>query len=391
MPVAAGKSRRLSRAPRPTGGLWLGLFFLVVFAFVAFAQRPMTGIGWRGLLPAPVAATPTWSRPVGPGAELARDGDGLAVLASSANGGTLTYVRPDGTVKTQVAAGGASFIAEARGRAVVLRSDPPAVGRVQGTSVAWSLLDGEAAPPAVLAVVSSSRADALLVLAGPAGGTGPAGRLQSLTPDGQRLWGTDATEGVVTSIGTGRKGGAAVASFVPGPQPRAWLTAFAADGTVRGRFELGSAPVFRTYLSPDEDALLALDPAGAWLIEPKSGSTRPLTIEAPVAGGFGTGDSVHIATAKGFVLSFTRGGQATWRRQLAGAAVDLLELPAGGLLVCGEDRLYALDTTGRGRWTLAFSEQSRGVLLLPGGDQVVILTGTKILGYSLPGSVKAGP
>ncbi len=389
MPVAAGAGRNHARPPRPTGGPWLGLFFLAVFAFVAIAQRPWSGSGWRGLLPTPAPATPVWTRAVGPRSLVTADGDGIALLTTNAGDASIVRLAPDGTLRQQGAAQGAALVVGTGARPVLLRTDPPAIGRLQAGGVTWIPIDVGATP--ATAISAFGRRETLLVLAGPPGGTSPAGNLLCLTPDGRKRWEVDVTEGVVTAVDAGSQGGFAVATFIPGAQPHASVAFLTPDGAFKGRFDLGPDPVFRMYLDSHEDAILALDATQAWLIETKSGSTRSIAVEGPLAGGFALSGEVHVATEKGLVLSIGRDGQTNWQRQLAGAPVDLVEIPSGGLLVLVEDRLYALDAGGRGRWTLALTDAPKQVVVPAAGGQVVVLTASKLAGYPLPSAGKTGP
>ncbi|MHB8758002.1 MAG: PQQ-binding-like beta-propeller repeat protein [Bacillota bacterium] len=367
----------------------MGLFFLAVFAFVALAQKPWSSSGWRGLLPTPSAATPVWTRAVGPRATMTADGDGVALLTATDGGSILIRLGPDGALRQQGDAQGAALIVGTRDRPMVLRADPPATGRLQAGGLTWTPIDLGAAQGTPASAFG--RGGTILVLAGPPGGTSPAGKLLCLTPDGRKQWEVDEADRVITAVDAGGQGSFAVASFLPGVQPLASAGILSGDGTLKGPFDLGPDPVFRTYLNPTEDAILALDATHAWLIDTKSGSTRSIAVEAPVTGGFALGGEVHVATEKGLVLSIDRGGQTTWRRQLAGAPVDLVELSSGGLLVLGEDRLYALDASGRGTWTLALTDAPKQVVVPPAGDQVVVLTASKLAAYRLPSISKAGP
>lgn len=399
MPVAAVAGRNHSSPTRPTGGPWLGLFFLALFTFVALAQRPWAGSGWRGLLPTPVSATPSWSRAVSPRSVITPDGDGVTLLDVDPGDTRVVRLAPDGTVRQQGSAEGATLAVETSVRPLLIRPDPPAIGRLQAGGVVWAPIDPTTSTtqttqttqttPAVVAS-AAGRADTVLVLAGPSDGTSPARDVLCLTSDGRKRWAVDVGEGVVTAAEAGEQGGFAIATFVPGAQAHASIVVLAADGAIRARFDLGSDPAFRTYLDSHEDKVLALDATHAWLLDIGPGSTRPVAMDAPVAGGFSAAGDIHVVTGEGLVVSLNQDGQTIWQRQLAGEVSDLVEVPTGGLLVLGKNRLSALDEEGRGTWALALADAPRQVVVPPAGGQVVVLTASKLAGYRLPVSGASG-
>jgi hypothetical protein len=310
------------------------------------------------------------------------DGQAVTVFAPGPEGiPTLTTYDASGAQVRKAAVPEAAFGGSIEGRSTAVKVNPAAVGLIRGAIVIWQPLGDPSAPPITAIQVSFGGTGDGLISATRDPGEPPR-QVLSVTAAGLIRWRLDLAEGVVTSMAKGPGGSAAVGAYSPGPQPRAWVTIVSPDGTVQGRYETGSEPLYRLAVGGD-GPVAALDNSHVWLIDPKAGTTRVMTVQAPQGAAFGAKGALGVVNQDGLVTSITPEAQVNWRRQLAGPATDLAVLPDGGLVVLGEDRLYWLDDAGRARRTIAFPDRPRQVTILSNEGQLVVLAGGRVSAYPL--------
>ncbi len=391
MPVAAGPPKRPARPARPPGVLWAGLFFLALFGLLALLQRPPDGFGLSGRLPTPSPIEPAWSYAAGPSTRLAQGGETLGLLGRADGGDpTLTLLDRNGVVKSRRNVAGATMVGAVGDRLALLNPSPPALGLPSAAHVSWIPIEAAAdlaAPRITQAAFGPTKGVLVLLSQGPQ--PGPEDLLVMVSLEGRTIWKLKVPDAIVTALWAGPQGGALVAAYTPSPQPRAWVIVLGLDGATVGRFEVGSDPLYRVAMDPAAQSALAVDSRHVWLIQLATGSLRQTPVDAvvavaaPLSAEPRAGADFCVATQTGSVISIA-GGQTNWRRQLAGPAVDLIRTPSGGLIVAGEDRLYLLSQTGKGRLTVSLPDRPRQLLLLQDQGQVVVAAGSKLLAYDLP-------
>lgn len=384
MPVAAG-ARPRQRPAGPSGALWVGLFCLGLFSFLAILQRPFGSSSWPGLVPAPAPVQPSWSQILDPTASVSGDGQGIIGLLHEPGGATtLVTITGSGTFGDRTPVPEATFAGFTKGRATVVRAHPAALGIIRGTAVEWVPLGEPGGPTlSVSQAAFGGAGDCLLLTTTDAGQ--PPRQVLSLTATGKVRWRLDLPDGTVTSMAPGPDGLAAVAAFAPGPQPRAWVTVVAPDGTVKARYETGTDPLYSLALAGTGDVMAALDAGHTWIIDLSAETTRGLAAEWPRSAAFLPSGALCVVDQAGLVVSINREARVNWRRQLGGPATGLSAQADGGLVVLGDDRLYWLDAAGRARRTITLPDRPRQAVALPDQGGLAVLIGARLSAYPSPG------